>query len=450
MLAQGRGVAGGGIGKTVRVTAREMTPDEAAALVRPVDVLGLGLGPANPHGLLAALSRRTDWTDLTVGGGLILGPFELFLHPGVHYRSGFFGPAEQFFRAAGGDVQLIPAGFRQFAPALRRLAPRVMMVQATPPDYRGFVNLSLHHGATADELRRAGEDPERLLVVEVTGHLPRTRALEGYPNEIHVDDIDVLVATDEHPYELPVSPRTEVDEAIARVAAAFIPDDATLQTGIGGVPSIVAEQLAGRPEGVFGVHSEMFTDGLWRLHLAGKVRNQHKGIFDGVSVTTFALGSRGLYEWLDGNEEVAFGPVHVVNDPTIIGENRAFVSINGALSVDLFGQIVADAIGGRQISGVGGHEDFVAGAELSLDAVSLICLPSTVTVGGQVVSRFAPELPAGSIVSTPRHHTAVVVTEFGAADLRDRTVAERARLLAGIAHPQFRDDLLAAADRLGR
>lgn len=427
-----------------------MTPDEAAALLRPADVLGLGLGPANPHGLLAALSRRTDWTDLVVGGGLILGLFDLFTRPGVHYRSGFFGPAERYYLGAGGDVELVPAGFRQFAPILRRLAPRVMMAQATPPDYRGFVNLSLHHGATCDELRRAGNDPERLLMIEATPHLPRTRALEGYPNEIHVDDIDVLVRTDEQPVELPVGAVRDADAAIARIAATFIPDDATLQTGIGGIPSIVAEQLASRDAGEFGVHSEMFTDGLWQLHLAGKVRNQAKGIYDGVSVTTFALGSRGLYDWLDGNEEVAFGPVHVVNDPTIIGENRHFVSINGAITVDLYGQVVADSVEGRQISGVGGHEDFVAGAELSLDAVSLICLPSTITVGDELRSRLVATLPPGSIVSTPRHHTAVVVTEFGAADLRDATVRERARRLAAIAHPTFRDELLAAAENLGR
>jgi acyl-CoA hydrolase len=126
------------------------------------------------------------------------------------------------------------------------------------------------------------------------------------------------------------------------------------------------------------------------------------------------------------------------------------VSINGAISVDLFGQIVADSVGGRQISGVGGHEDFVAGAELSLDALSLIVLPSTITLEGQVHSRIVAQLELGSVVSTPRHHTGVVVTEFGAADLRDRTVRERARLLAGIAHPQFRDDLLRAAELLGR
>ena len=379
----------------------------------------------------------------------MLGLFDLFQHPNVHYRCGFFGPVEKYYRGLGGDVQFVPAGFRQFAPLLRRMSPRVMMAQATPPDYRGFVNLSLHHGATCDELRRAGTDPNRVLMLETCEKLPRTRSLEGYPNEIHVDNIDVLVPSTQSPVELAPDVHTDVDLAIAKFASQFIGDEATLQTGIGAVPSVVAEMLIDRAHGSFGIHSEMFTDGLWRLHEAGKVRNQSKGIYDGVSVTTFALGSRGMYDWLDGNEEVAFGPVHVVNDPTIISENRNFVSINGAMEVDLYGQIVADSINGRQISGVGGHEDFVAGAELGLDSTSLICVPSTVMIDGVLRSRIVGALESGAVVSTPRHHTAVVVTEYGSADLRDRTVTERAMALAAIAHPQFRDELLALAPRLG-
>jgi acyl-CoA hydrolase len=186
-----------------------------------------------------------------------------------------------------------------------------------------------------------------------------------------------------------------------------------------------------------------------RLHQAGKVTNGAKGVFDGVSVTTFALGTAELYEWLDGNEAVAFLPVDVVNDPTVIARNANLVSINGALSVDLYGQVVADSIDGRQVSGVGGHEDFVAGAEMHLDAHSLICLRSTAMREGVTVSRIAGLLPEGSVVSTPRHHTGVVVTEYGAADLRGLTVRERAHVLVEIAHPDFRAQLRTVADGLG-
>jgi acyl-CoA hydrolase len=194
----------------------------------------------------------------------------------------------------------------------------------------------------------------------------------------------------------------------------------------------------------------MFTNGLMRLHQAGKVTNDAKGIFDGTSVTTFALGSAELYAWLDGNTDVAFLPVETINDPTVIAQNANLVSINGALSVDLYGQVVADSIDGKQISGVGGHEDFVAGAEMHLDAHSLICLRSTAGRDGEQISRITGRLPEGSVVSTPRHHTGVVITEYGAAELTGLTVPERAHLLAEIAHPDFRDDLRVIAGELGR
>jgi acyl-CoA hydrolase len=194
----------------------------------------------------------------------------------------------------------------------------------------------------------------------------------------------------------------------------------------------------------------MFTDGLMALHRAGKVTNDAKSLFNGVSITTFALGSSELYRWLDGNEEVAFVPVQVVNDPTVIARNHSFVSVNGALSVDLYGQVVADAIDGKQISGVGGHEDFVAGAEMRLDDHSLICLRSTAVANGVTRSRIVPLLPEGSVVSTPRHHTGVIITEYGAADLSGLTVRERAQALVELAHPDFRDGLAEVAATLGR
>jgi acyl-CoA hydrolase len=347
-------------------------------------------------------------------------------------------------------VELVPGGFRQMGPIMARFAPRVMVVQAAPPR-DGRVNLSLHVGGTREELLRAGSDPDRLLIVEINPHLPRTRGLPpGYENTLPLELVDVLVESDGVPFALQDAAADEVDEAIAAHALAYVQDGSTLQTGIGAIPNMVAAKLAAGPLGGFGVHSEMFTTGLMQLHRAGKVTNDAKGMFDGVSVTTFALGVAELYRWLDDNEEVAFLPVDTVNDPTIISRNANLVSINGALSVDLYGQVMADSIDGRQISGVGGHEDFVAGAELHLDAHSLICLRSTAQRDGEVVSRIAGLPPAGTVVSTPRHHTGVVVTEYGVAELTGATVRERAHLLADIAHPDFRTGLRKAADGLGR
>jgi acyl-CoA hydrolase len=426
------------------------TAAEAVDLIRPVDAIGFGLGPANPDTFLAALGARDDWQDLQLGGALCLNLYSVFTKPGVTYRCGFFGPAERLLHGQGHRIELVPGGFRQFAPILARFAPRVMVVQTAPPDAEGNMSLSLHVGATRPELLRAGADPERLLIVEVNPQLPRTKSLPpAYENTIPLDLVDVIVEATSPPFALPEPPTDSVDEAIARHALAYVREGSTLQTGIGAIPNIVASELARGPLGGFGVHSEMFTTGLMRLHQAGKVSNDAKGVFDGVSVTTFALGATELYEWLDDNDEVAFLPVETVNDPTVIAGNANLVSINGALAVDLYGQVVADTVEGRQVSGVGGHEDFVAGAEMHLDAHSLICMRSTAMRDGEVVSRILGLLPEGGVVSTPRHHTGVVVTEYGAAELMGRTVRERAHLLVDIAHPDFRTPLRKVADTLG-
>jgi acyl-CoA hydrolase len=190
----------------------------------------------------------------------------------------------------------------------------------------------------------------------------------------------------------------------------------------------------------------MFPSGVLRLCQAGKVTNTNKGLFDGYSITTFAAGVPELYEWLDDNDDVRFLPVELVNSPELIGRNENMVTINGAMAVDLSGQIVADTIDGTQFSGIGGHEDFIAGASLEMSDRSLVCLPSTSSVNGESVSRITPKLPTGSIVTTPRHQVDIVVTEYGAAELRGLTVRERARALAEIGHPDFRDELLAVAD----
>jgi acyl-CoA hydrolase len=209
---------------------------------------------------------------------------------------------------------------------------------------------------------------------------------------------------------------------------------------------MVATLLAEGPGGGYGVHSEMFTTGLMQLHEAGKVTNQ-KGQYDGVSVATFAGGTPDLYRWLDGNTEVVFLPVGIVNSPEVIARNRRSVNINAALAVDIHGQAVADTINGAQYSGIGGAEDFAAGAALELEDRSLLCLPSTYTKDGQTHSRIVPWFEAGTIITNPRHQVDVVITEYGAAELQGLTVRQRGLALAAIAHPDFRAELIEAADR---
>jgi acyl-CoA hydrolase len=427
--------------------AERLDVSEAAARLRPADTLGIPLATGQPAALLAELGKRDDWEDLRVYGALLLVGTELFNHPKVHYLSGFFGPIERALRDADANISFAPADFRRFAPLLEEQAPRVMTTMAAVPDERGWCSLSLHAGGTATEMRRAAKDPDRVLIVEVSPHFPHTGGIgTEYPHALHVDEIDVLVTSDAKPFPLVDPPPGEAERAIAEHARGYVTDGDTLQTGIGAIPSTIAALLAEGDGGDYGVHSEMFTTGLMELHRAGKVTNR-KGQFDGVSVATFAAGTEELYEWLDGNQEVAFLPVEIVNSPDVIARNREMVTINGAMSIDIQGQVVADSVRGRQHSGVGGHEDFVAGPALSLEAKALLCMPSTVTIKGELRSRIVPWFEAGEVITTPRHQVDVIVTEYGAAELQGRTVHQRGEALAAIAHPDFRDELLAAAER---
>jgi acyl-CoA hydrolase len=422
---------------------------DAVALIRPTDTLAVPLGPGVPGAFLHALGERTDFADLQIFGALMPDLYGVLALPGVHYRSGFFGPAERFLRDTGASIDFVPADFRRFAPILRKLAPRVMATAGSPP-VDGWVSLSLHAGASVDEIHRAAADPERILIVEVSEKFPRTFGLSQHEHRIHVDNIDVLITSEREPLNLADTIATEAELAISQLAMTFIHSGCTLQTGIGGIPNQIATAIAESNLEDLGIHSEMFTSGLMRIHQSGKVTNNKGSSFDGYSITTFAAGVPELYTWLHENDVVRFLPVHVVNSPEIIAQNRDMVTINGALAVDLAGQVVADTIDGTQFSGVGGHEDFVSGPGLDSTDRSLICLPSTSTVNGTLMSRIMGALPAGSVVSTPRHQVDVIITEFGIAELEGRTIRERATALAGIAHPQFRDELLATAQKWPR
>ena len=429
---------------------KRCSAEEAVELIRPVDSLCLGFGPAQPSSLLAALSKREDWEDLTAFGGMLLEPYPLFTKPGVHLLSGFFGPAERLLRNAGHDVSFLPGDFRRFKLFAERMHARIMAIAATPPDSDGFLSLSIAAGATVDEIHRCGSDPDRLLVVETTPFLPRTLGLlPDHSHRVHVDEVDIMIETQRVPMELPEKNPTDIERAIATFVQGFVPDGATLQTGIGGIPGAVAGLLADGPGGDYGVHSEMFTTGLMRLHKAGKVTNAHKGSHVGYSVATFAMGSKELYQWLEGQEEVRFLPVEYVNTPMIIAANRNMRCINGALMVDLAGQVVADSIDGRQHSGIGGHEDFTSGGSFEADDRSMICMPSTVEVGGETLSRILATFAAGTLVTTPRHQLDIVITEYGAAEVSGLTVSDRAHALAEIAHPDFRAALHAQSDKIG-
>lgn len=418
---------------------------DAAERLRTRDTLGIPLGPGHPPAFLHALGERDDWEQLEISGALLTDLYSVFTKAGVRYLSGFYGPAERVLRDMGANIGFVPADFRRFGPILEQHAPRVMATAAAPPDRDGNLSLSLHAGATVHELHRVGADPDRVLIVEVSDHFPPTLGLP--PDHLHrltLDEVDILIESDAAPFELVDPVPDDADRAIAEHVSRYIHDGCTIQTGIGAVPTAVVHLLAAGDGGGYGVHSEMFTTGLMALHRAGKVQN-HKGIYDGISITTFALGTAGLYEWLRDNEAVRFLPVEVVNSPEVISANRDVVSVNSALEVDLYGQAVADTLRHRQFSGIGGHEDFISVSGHELEDRSLVCLHASVVVDGQAQSRIVSGFEAGTVITTPRQHLDVVVTEFGAAELRGRTVRERAVALAAIAAPEFRDELSSRA-----
>jgi acyl-CoA hydrolase len=255
-----------------------------------------------------------------------------------------------------------------------------------------------------------------------------------------------VVEADEDLPEIPVAAPSEVDQAIARHIAPLIPERATLQLGIGGIPDAVMASLDGRDD--LGIHSEMISDGVMDGVRRGVITGRYKSLYPRRVVTTFVLGSRALYDWVDDNPQIEAHPCDVTNDVLVAARNERLVAINSAISVDLGGQVNADSIGTRIWSGVGGQVDFIRAAWRSPGGQPIIALPSTAK--GGTLSRIVPVLAEGAGVVTSRADVYWVVTEWGAARLHGRTLRERARALVEIAHPAFRDDLEARARELYR
>lgn len=415
---------------------------EAVALVRPRDVLVCGFVAGQPAGFLEALGARTDLEDVAIYTGLLAAPYALLRSPAVHVVSGFFGPIERMARGMGGArISYLPADFNGLEHRAMRLRPRVALAVTTPPDADGWMSFGLQAGASYRPFMDAVRDPQRFAIAEANALLPR---VDGLPelggNRVHVSQVSAWYRHDAAPVVLPSTTPSPEDAAIARHAAALIPAGAILQFGIGSIPDEIARLLADGPGGDYGIHTEMISDGVMHLHRAGKVTNR-KPLYGGVSVATFALGSADLYRWLDGNPDVRMLPVTDVNETGVLRQLPGLVSVNGALSVDLAGQVAADALEGRQYSGTGGHESFVAGAGAAPGGRSLLCLRSTATVHGKRLSTIVAALPARTMVTTPRHHTQWIVTEHGAVDLSVLTDDARPQALIEIAHPDFRDEL---------
>jgi acyl-CoA hydrolase/GNAT superfamily N-acetyltransferase len=397
----------------------------------------IGSGAGEPSSLVEALvSHGQHLADNEIVHLLTLGPAP-YVEPGMEHRfrhTAFFIGSNVREAVHDGRADFMPVFLSDIPELIRSRRVRVdaALIQVSPPDAHGYVSL----GVSVDIVRAAVESA-RLVLAEVNPNVPRTHG----DSFIHVDRLHGLV---EHDAPLPEIHAPEPDEtfrAMGRLVASLIPDGATLQMGIGKLPDAVLAELGGHAD--LGVHTEMFSDGVMDLVEAGVITGRKKTLLPGKVVTSFIMGTRRLYEWVHDNPVVAMKPTGFTNDPFTIARNDDMIAINAALAVDVTGQVAADTLMGRFFSGIGGQVDFIRGSARSRGGRPIIALPSTAK-GGEV-SRIRTALEEGAGIVTSRGDVRYVVTEYGIADLWGKNIRQRTMALIGIAHPDFRAELLSEA-----
>jgi len=413
-----------------------MSAEAALKQVKDGDRVVVGHACGEPPTLVDALvARAPELKNVEIVHMVAMGPAK-YAQPGMEgsfrHNSLFVGAATRKAVSEGRALHT-PCFFSEIPRLFNQgiLPVGVTLMQLTPPDNEGFCSM----GVSVDYTYAAAK-AARTTITQINNFMPRT---EG--TRIHLDQIDFIVEKDEPLIELKPPKIGDVEKAIGENVARLVEDGSTLQLGIGGIPDAVLLFLKDKKD--LGIHSEMFSDGVLTLAECGVVNNRKKTINTGKYVVTFLMGTRKLYDFVDGNPDVFMQPVDYVNDPFIIGQHEKMVSINSCLQVDLMGQVNAEMIGRNQFSGVGGQLDFVRGASRSPGGKSIIALPSTAAKG--TLSRIACELDRGSAVTTSRNDVHFIVTEYGAADLRGKSIRERAKALIAIAHPDFREPLTAQA-----
>lgn len=430
--------------------AKLTTAAEAVKLVKSGDWVDYGWCCNHPVELDKALAARKDELfDVKVRGGVTMWMPEICKadDAGDHFTW-------NSWHCSGIDRKIIGKGMGFFGPMRYSELPRfyrdgnvnvdVAMLQVTPMDSHGNFNFGLSASHLGDMLSRA-----KKIVVEVNQNLPWVFGLTG--TEINIKDVDFVVEG-ENPAVAALgagAPPTDVDEKVAEMIVKEIPNGACLQLGIGGMPNTVGSLIAQSDLKDLGVHTEMYVDGFVDMAMAGKLSGKNKSLDKGRQVYAFAAGSQKLYDYIKYNPDVMAAPVDYTNDVHVISQLDNFISINNAIDMDLFGQVNAESAGVKHISGTGGQLDFVMGAYLSKGGKSFICMSSTVTgKDGSVKSRIVPTLTNGSIATDPRSSIHYIVTEYGMVNLKGTSTWERAEALISIAHPDFRDELIANAEKM--
>ncbi|MBW2529466.1 MAG: acetyl-CoA hydrolase/transferase family protein [Deltaproteobacteria bacterium] len=416
-------------------TYKAKVVDARTALERTIsagDRVMLNANCGEPQTLAEAFAELApDLRDVEVVQLLALGKADYVrpeLAANLRLNALFIGPGVR--RAVNeGDADYTPV-FLSEIPALfdHALPLDVALIQVSPPDEHGFCSF----GVSVDVIKPAAER-SKVVIAEVNEQMPRTLG----DCFIHVSKLTYAVEVNRPLLELPQDEFTDVHRRIGTHIAELIDDGATLQLGIGAIPDAVLSQLKDKRH--IGIHTEMFADGVVELFEAGVITNEKKTLHPGKIVSSFVMGSRKLYDFVDNNPVVEMHPSHYVNDPFVVAKNDNMVSINSAISIDLTGQVNSDSVGTRFYSGIGGQVDFVRGAQRADNGKAIIAFPSTAKDGE--LSRIVPTLLDGAGVVTSRGDVNYVVTEYGVAQLHGKSIRERARALINIAHPTFRQDL---------
>ena len=423
------------------------TPEEAVKLVKDSDWVDYSVGIGFPVLLDAALAKRKDeLRDIKIRGSLAMQPIQAVEQDRERrtftYNSWHCSGYERKL-CDEGLCNYIPMIFRNMASYYRRyLTVNVAMISVAPMDSKGFFNFSMVNCTT-----RAILDAADLIILEVNEHMPHVYG--GQEDCIHISEVDVVVEGEHKPpAQLPVPPATEIDEKIASLLLPHIPDGATIQLGIGGMPNSVGKLMAESDLKDLGMHTELLSDGFVDLYEAGKLTNSRKTLHRGKGVFGIALGSQRLYDWVGENQGLLSFPMDYVNQPSVMAQMENMISINNCIAIDLYGQVSSESAGTRHISGTGGQLDFSTGAYDAPGGKGFICMTSSYRdKTGNLKSRILPKFTEGDIITTPRTQAFYIVTEYGIVNLAGRSTWERAELLISLAHPDFRDELIAAADK---
>jgi 4-hydroxybutyrate CoA-transferase len=415
-----------------------VTPEEAVKNIKSNDRIVVGHAVGEPSIIIDTMvANRDDYENIEIVHMVPMGKAE-YSKPGMekHFRhNAIFVGASTRECVESGRGDYTPCYFSEVPDLFRRsLKVDVVLIQVSSPDEHGYCS----YGTSNDYTKPAAECA-KLVIAQVNNKMPRTLG----DSFIHVSEIDYIVEYSSPVIQLQPPKIGDVEKAIGEYCASLIEDESTLQLGIGAIPDAVLLFLKDKKD--LGIHSEMISDGVVELVNRGVITNKAKTLHPGKIVVTFLMGTQRLYDFVNNNPMVEMHPVDYVNDPTVIMRNLKMVSINSCVQVDLMGQVVSESVGSRQISGVGGQVDFIRGANMCKGGKSIIAMPSTAAKGK--VSKIVPCLDKEAAVTTSRNDVSYIVTEYGIADLKGKTLKDRGRELIRIAHPNFRVQLIEEWER---